>query len=133
MPDVQRFIVFMIAAAAVFAALLAFVLRRRPHLDVSRIAALTLIVVAGGMLFARYGHIFGEFPWWIYYGLPAALTLLSPPLVLKMSKNEAALYVPPAFLMAPAIHIFFSLLVGWHDYMPFPVYIPSLFELSGGP
>ena len=34
-----------------------------------------------------------------------------------------------AFLMAPAIHIFFSLFVGWHDYMPFPFYIPSLMEL----
>jgi hypothetical protein len=35
-----------------------------------------------------------------------------------------------AFLMAPAIHVFFSLVVGWHDYMPFPIYIPSLMEQS---
>jgi hypothetical protein len=34
-----------------------------------------------------------------------------------------------AILMAPAIHVFFSLFIGWHDYMPFPVYIPTLMSL----
>ena len=38
-------------------------------------------------------------------------------------------YVPLALLMAPLIHVAFSLFAGWHDYMPFPVYIPSLAEL----
>jgi hypothetical protein len=39
-----------------------------------------------------------------------------------MSRRETAQYLPLAWLTAPAIHLFFSLFVGWHDYMPFPVY-----------
>ena len=49
-----------------------------------------------------------------------------PPLALKIRRAEILRYLPMAILMAPAIHVFFSLFVGWHDYMPFPVYIPSL-------
>ena len=81
------------------------------------------------MLFARYGHIFFQPPWWIYYGIPALITFFLPPVTLKMNFAEVSRYVPLAVLMAPAIHIFFSLFVGWHDYMPFPVYIPSGLEL----
>jgi hypothetical protein len=83
-------------------------------------------VVAFGMVFARYGHVVFRLPWWIYYGLPALVTFLLPPLALKMRRAEILRYLPMAILMAPAIHVFFSLFVGWHDYMPFPVYIPSL-------
>jgi hypothetical protein len=81
------------------------------------------------MLFARYGHILFQLPWWIYYGLPALMTFLFPPLLLKMNRSEIGHYVPMAVLMAPAIHVFVSLFIGWHDYMPFPVYIPSLLEI----
>jgi hypothetical protein len=84
------------------------------------------------MLFARYSHLF--FPhlsWVVYYGVPALMTFCLPPLCLRMSRREAAFYVPSAILMAPAIHVVFSFLVGWHDYMPFPVYIPSAWEWMG--
>jgi len=89
---------------------------------------ITAVVVVGGMLFARYGHILFRPPWWIYYGLPALTTILLPPIALRMHRAETWLYIPLAFLMAPAIHMSFSLVVGWHDYMPFPIYIPSLVE-----
>jgi hypothetical protein len=46
----------------------------------------------------------------------------------RKSRAERIHHIPIAFLTAPVIHIVFSLLVGWHDYMPFPVYIPSLAE-----
>jgi len=46
-----------------------------------------------------------------------------------MSRYEVFLYLPLAWLIAPLIHVLFSFFVGWHDYMPFPVYIPSLAEL----
>ena len=53
---------------------------------------------------------------------------LIAPIALRMHRAETLRYIPLAFLMAPAIHMFFSLVVGWHDYMPFPIYIPSLVE-----
>lgn len=90
---------------------------------------LTIVVVICGMLFARYGHIIFRLPWWIYYGLPALMTFFLPPLSLRMNRAETSRYVPMAILMAPAIQVFVSLFIGWHDYMPFPFYIPSLEQI----
>jgi hypothetical protein len=92
-------------------------------------AAIGFIAVVLGMLFARYSHLtFPSLSWSIYYGVPALITILLPPLWLRMSRYEVLHYLPLAWLTAPVIHLLFSLLVGWHDFMPFPVYIPSLAE-----
>jgi hypothetical protein len=129
--DIARFAVFILAASGLFLAVLAVATRGRAKKpNAPLLAILTVIVVVFGMVFARYGHILLQLPWWIYYGLPASLTFLLPPIVLKMKRAEVVRYVPMAVLMAPAIHVFFSLFVGWHDYMPFPVYIPSLISFS---
>ena len=134
MNDLSRFVIFMVVSAAGFIALLIFVTRnrnRRP--EVRTLASTAFVVVVLGMLFARYGHIFFRPPWWIYYGVPALVTFLLPPAVLRMRRGEILQYVPLAVLMAPAIHEIFSLFVGWHDYMPFPFYVPSVFELVAEP
>ncbi len=87
------------------------------------------VVVIGGMTFAKLGATSG-FPVWLYYGLPAGLTWVLPPLVFRMTWREMARYVPLALLVAPAIHVTFSLLLGWKEYMPF-LPVPSLAELFG--
>jgi hypothetical protein len=132
MDDTVRFIVFMAAAFLLFVALLRFAVRRRRALPSLRARiAIAFIVVALGMIFARYSHLaFPRLPWWIYYGVPALTTVLLPPAWLRMSRSEVFQYLPLAWLIAPVIHVFFSLFVGWHDYMPFPVYIPSIAELA---
>jgi hypothetical protein len=134
MPDIARFLIFMAAASLLFIAILLFVTRNRTtRPNLRSLLALATIVVVAGMIFARYAHLwFHTLPWQIYYGLPALITLALAPLALRMSRIEICQYVPIAFLMAPLIHIVFSLLVGWHDYMPFPFYIPSLAELLIG-
>jgi hypothetical protein len=131
MPDIVRFLIFMAAAFLLFLAVLSLVTRKRTaRPGVTLLLALATIVVVAGMIFARYAHLwFPTLPWQIYYGLPALITLVLAPLALRMSRTEIAQYVPMAFLMAPLIHLVFSLLVGWHDYMPYPVYIPSVAEL----
>jgi hypothetical protein len=130
MSDTERFAVFMVFASIVFLTVLAFTTRRRvTKPSPALLCMLTVVVVVCGMLFARYAHILFRPPWWIYYGVPASMTFFLPPFVLRMNRAEVSRYVPMAILMAPAIHAFFSLLVGWHDYMPFPVYIPSLMEM----
>lgn len=88
---------------------------------------MALIVVVGGMTFARITFGTG-LPWWIFYGLPALITFVLPPLVLQMSKRELLFYAPSAMLMAPVIHICFSFFFGWHDYMPL-FYVPWWREL----
>jgi hypothetical protein len=132
MPDIERFVIFMGAAFLLFLGVLLFVVRRRREKPgVTTLLALGTIVVVAGMIFARYSHIsFPRLPWEIYYGLPVLITFFLPPLWLRMSRTEFGQYVPMALMMAPAIHIVFSLFVGWHDYMPFPAYIPSIAELA---
>jgi len=83
----------------------------------------------GGMTFATFGATNG-LPVWLYYGLPAALTWVVPPVTFRMTGREIVRYVPLALFVAPAIHVSFSLLLGWKEYMPF-IPVPSLAELFG--
>ena len=129
MTDHWRFVIFMLASSAVFAGALLFILRTRPERPFRRICVLTGVVVVGGMLFGRYGHLYANLWPAVYYGVPASITLVLPIASLRMSRGEALRYFPFAVLMGPLIHIVFSLVLGWHDYMPFPVWIPSLREL----
>ena len=81
------------------------------------------------MVFAKYGNNVG-FPWWIYYTIPALLTLLLPPIAFRMSAPETTRYLVLAFLSSPVIHVFFSLTLGWKEYLPF-IPVPSIRELMG--
>lgn len=132
MTDVQRFAIFTVAALVLFLAVVLWTIRNRTTKPSGQsLLVLAILVVPVGMIFARYSHIFiPDLPWVIYYGVPALMTFVLPPLWLRMSGFETTRYVPLAVLIAPTIHVFFSLFVGWHDYMPFPVYIPSLAELA---
>jgi hypothetical protein len=120
--DAERFAVFMGAAFALFVAAVLFATRQRNNRPrLATLFATAVIVVVGEMFFARYCHInFEDTPWWIYYGLPALTTLLLPPFALRMSRIEIAQYLPIAVMMAPFIHVFFSLFAGWHDYCHSP-------------
>ena len=91
------------------------------------IFALAVVVIVGGMVFARWGATSG-LPWWVYYTLPAVATLVVPPAAFRMARNETLEYLAVAFLMAPAIHAVFSFFLGWKEYMPF-LPVPSLWEL----
>ncbi len=124
-----KFLIYMSVALLVFILVLAFTVRKRLQRPVFTILVLALIAVVGGMIFARITYGKGV-PWWIFYGVPALVTFVLPPLVLKMSKKELLVYVPIALIMAPAIHILFSFFLGWHDYMPL-FYVPYWRELFG--
>ena len=123
-----RFPIFIAASYVVFAWLVWFVLRRRTEGEFLRpILVLGLLVVVGGMVFAKVGQNTG-WPWWIYYTVPMLLTVFLPPVYFKMRRRELPEYLILSFLSAPAIHLTFSFLVGWKNYMPF-IEIPSLWEM----
>jgi uncharacterized membrane protein len=125
-----HFAIFVAVSFLLFLGVLRLALRRRaPTPSRSTALVVAAVVVVGGMTFAKLGATSG-FPVWLYYGLPAAVTWLLPPLVFRMSGREIARYLPLALLMAPAIHVTFSLLLGWKEYMPF-LAVPSLAELFG--
>jgi hypothetical protein len=123
-----RFAVFMIVAFVVFVFILRFVLRRRTeHPSSMRVITTALVVVAGGMLFARVGQNSG-LPWWIYYTIPLLVTVAVPPAVFRMNSREVLAYLVLAFLSSPVIHVVFSFFLGWNEYMPF-IEIPAMGEL----
>lgn len=125
-----HFPVFIAVSLVLFLGLLRFSVRRRQPLPPdATLVGIAAVVVVGGMTFAKIGATSGV-PVWLYYGLPAALTWLLPPLVLRMTRRELAWYAPLALLLAPTIHLTFSLLLGWKEYMPF-LPVPSLAELLG--
>lgn len=125
--DIGIFLINMFVALLAFIGVLIFIIRDRSPRPVFKLFILALIVVVGGMTFARITFGTG-LPWWIFYGLPALITFVLPPLVLQMSKRELLFYAPSAMLMAPVIHICFSFFFGWHDYMPL-FYVPWWREL----
>ncbi|MBC3813235.1 hypothetical protein [Undibacterium aquatile] len=128
MPPIARFIIFILVSMVVFFWLIRFSLRQRESKPEARsLMRVMAIVVVGGMLFAKYGNNMG-LPWWIYYTIPALATLLLPPVVFRMSVSELRLYLILALFSSPMIHVMFSLVLGWKEYMPF-IPVPSLREL----
>lgn len=117
----------MIAASlAVFVAILRLVLGGKVFRDrFLSVIIVSVVVNVGGMLFGKYGAT-GGLPWWIYYPIPALLTLLLVPIVFRLRPGRAVLYVILAFASAPIIHVAFSALLGWNEYLPF-LPVPHLF------
>jgi hypothetical protein len=132
MPDIWRFLVCILASFLLFVAVVRWVTRGRVAKPGRwSMLAVAIIVVPVGMLLARYSHLFiPTLPGMVYYGVPALITFCLPPLWFRMSRREIAQFIPLAILIGPAIHVVFSLFLGWHDYMPFPFYIPSLAEMA---
>nr|WP_315486509.1 hypothetical protein [uncultured Undibacterium sp.] len=123
-----RFSVFVLVSLIAFIAILYFVTRHRSLRPKGfTVFAVAALVVVGGMVFAKFGNNAG-LPWWIYYTLPALATLLVPPLVFKFNGKELLQYLLLAFLSSPVIHVVFSFLFDWHEYMPF-IHVPSLRSL----
>jgi hypothetical protein len=123
-----HFAVFILVSFVAFIGMVLLVLRRRsPPPRLTRILWVASVVVIGGMEFAKMGTTVG-LPVWLYYGVPAMLTWVLPPVVFRMRGHEVARYLPLALLVAPTIHILFSFILGWKEYMPF-IRVPSLWEL----
>jgi hypothetical protein len=83
-----------------------------------QIFLLSVLCVVIGMLFGKYGANWG-LPWWVFYPVPMLVNVFLPPVILKMTFRQTILYLVLSFLSAPAIHLFFSLLFDWTEYMPF--------------
>jgi hypothetical protein len=130
MANAWHFPIFILVSLIAFVGLLLAVLNHRSSRPTSTsVVWVSGIVVVGGMLFARMGTTLG-LPVWLYYGVPAAVTWVLPPLVFRMRGSEIAKYLPLAVSVAPFIHILFSFFLGWKEYMPF-IPVPALWELIG--
>ncbi|MCL1868488.1 MAG: hypothetical protein FWF72_06040 [Paludibacter sp.] len=107
MNDTVKCLIYMLVALIVFVFVLLFTMRKRRKKPIFKIILLSIIAVVGGMLFAKITYGKGV-SWWIFYGIPAFITFVLPPLVLKIKKHELMFYIPIAIIMSPVIHTFFS-------------------------
>lgn len=115
----DRFPVFIAVSLLVFFLILRFAMRGRESAPPWRTMAwVSAVVVVGGMLFAKYTQQSG-WPAFVYYGLPALVTIVLPPLVFRLHKHEIWQYLVLAYASSPLINVAFSFVFGWHDYMPF--------------
>jgi hypothetical protein len=126
-----RFPIMIGASLVEFVAVLRLTLGRETFRD-RRVAVVvvSIVVVVLGMVLGKNGNQFG-LPWWIYYPVPALITIILPPVVFRTSPRRTLAYVAAALLSAPLIHVVFAFLLGWNEYMPF-IPIPSLASLLGG-
>jgi hypothetical protein len=128
MASTWHFAVFVLVSLVAFVGMLLLVLQQRsPRPPMTRVLWVAGLVVIGGMEFARMGITVG-LPVWVYYGVPAGLTWVLPLVVFRMRGHEVVRYLPLALLVAPTIHVLFSFILGWKEYIPF-MHVPSLWEL----
>ena len=114
-----HFPIFIVVSFVAFVGVLRLAMHGREHRPpATTILWVTTVVVVAGMLFAKVGADAG-LPIAIYYGIPALVTWLLPPIVFRMRGAEIARYLPMAIVIAPLIHVAFSFLLGWNEYMPF--------------
>lgn len=114
-----HFPIMIMVSFGLFFLIIRIVLGRQEFIDkVKNILILALILVVGGMVFAKYAAGWG-FPWWIYYPIPMLMNVLAPPYILRMNLKKTAYYLLLSFMSAPIIHLLFSLILGWTEYMPF--------------
>jgi len=108
-----------LVSVLLFFLILRMVLPKADFIDKRKtIFVLSLIIVVAGMLFGKYGAAY-KLPWWIYYPIPMLLTVILPPVILKLNSRKTLTYLVLSFLSAPFIHILFSFFLGWTEYMPF--------------
>ena len=114
-----RFPVMILAALLLFLLIIRIVIGKSAFRDQYKVVLLlAFLLVIVGMLLGKYGAQLG-FPWWLYYPIPMLMTVLLPPIVLKMNTRKTILYLLLSFLSAPVIHFLFSFFLGWTEYMPF--------------
>lgn len=108
---------------------MAWTLRRREAgFSWARVAAVTALVVIGGMFWGRIGADRG-ISWTFYLLPPMAATFLVPPLAFRMTARETATWILLAALSGPVIHVLFSFFLEWKEFMPIWD-VPSLREMA---
>ncbi len=118
MDEAYRFYVLMAASVFVLAAIIYVVAPPSARKTVFSVIAVSALISAGGMAFAKFGAG-RDWPVALYYGLPAAATIFIPPVLFQMRPVRAAVYLALSFASAPAIHFSALFLLGWDNYMPF--------------
>lgn len=116
---ILRFTIMIVASLILFYFVIWVVLGKSGFREqLKAIVMLSLTVVVLGMLIGKYGANLG-LPWWIFYSVPMLMNVLLPPFVLRMGLVRTPVYLFLSLLSAPLIHVFFSWVFHWPEYLPF--------------
>ena len=119
MNTIWQFPIMIFVSFLVFILVIRIVLGKLEFFKKKRLVlVLSVIIIIIGMLIGKYGANWG-LKWWIYYPIPMLMNVLLPPIVLKMNFQKTLWYLGLSILSAPIIHIMFSKILGWTEYMPF--------------
>lgn len=91
------------------------------------VSIIGVFTVFGSFIISRYNVVL-KLPDFLCYILVVLLTVFLPPLSLKMKSDQTLKYIAVGFVAIPLLHLLFSLLLGWGEYLPF-IPLPSLWDL----
>ncbi|MDI9514620.1 MAG: hypothetical protein GX384_01790 [Clostridiaceae bacterium] len=122
-----KFMVMVAFTYLIFLCVVRLVLGKQYKAKSFLIDIIGILVVFGSFIISKYNNIL-KLPGYLHYALPIALTVLLPPLALRMKSHQVLKYLALSILAVPFVHIVFSFFVGWGDLLPF-IRIPSLWTL----
>jgi hypothetical protein len=86
-----------VASLLIFLLLIRLVLSKENfYLKRKQIIVLAMVVVVFGMLLGKYGATY-NLPWWLYYPIPMLITVMLPPLILKLKTQKTIVYLLLSF------------------------------------
>lgn len=122
-----RFMVIAVFTYLIFLCIVRLVLGKQYRTKPFLIDIVGILTVFGSIVISKYNNLL-KLPDFLRYVLPALLTVLLPPLALKMKSDQVLKYLVLSIIAVPFVHIFFSFLIGWGDLLPF-IKIPSVWSL----
>lgn len=127
MDNAFRFLIMAVVTYLTFLCVIRLVLGNQYKSKSFLINIIGIFTVFGSFIISRYNDIL-KLPGFLYYILLILLTVFLPPLSLKMKSDQTLKYIALGVVAVPLLHLLFSLLLGWGEYLPF-IKIPSLWEL----
>lgn len=127
MDQAFRFLVMAIISYMIFLCIVRIVLGGQYKGKSFLINIIGTISIFGSFILMRYNEAM-KLPGFVYYILVVLLLVFLPPLSLKMNSDQILRFFALSIVAVPLLHLLFSLLLGWGDYLPF-IHIPSLWEL----
>lgn len=122
-----KYMVIAVFTYLIFLCVIRLVLGKQYKAKSFLIDIIGILAVFGSFIIIKYKSTL-KLPEFLVYVLPFLLTVLLPPLVLKMNSDQILKYLVLSVLAVPIIHLFFAFFVGWGDLLPF-IRIPSLWTL----
>jgi len=93
-----------------------------PSVAVGWAFAIAIVTVGMGIILLKAG-----LPPWVYFPLPVLVSMVSPWLIFHPNWKAYLVFLGISMIMSPLTHILWSLILDYHNYLPFWE-IPSVWD-----